>query len=139
MTVMSKSITVKTKADGGMTDITGMVQQCVAESKLRDGIVVVFCPGSTGALSTVEYEPGLMKDIPAALERIAPKGQYYFHHETWHDDNGRGHVSATIIGPDVTVPFTNGQLNLGTWQQIVFIECDTSKRRRQLIVQLMGE
>jgi len=139
MTVVSKSISLNTKADGGMADITGMVQDCVSESKLKNGIAVVFCPGSTGAVSTVEYEPGLMKDIPAALDRIAPRSQYYFHHETWNDDNGRGHVAATIIGPDLTVPFTDGRLTLGTWQQIVFIECDTRGRNRKLLVQIIGE
>jgi secondary thiamine-phosphate synthase enzyme len=139
VTVVSKTINIKTNADGGMTDITKMVQDLVSDSGLKDGIVVVFCPGSTGALSTVEYEPGLMKDIPAALEKLAPKDQYYSHHETWHDDNGRGHVKATIIGPDITIPFTNTKLTLGTWQQIAFIECDTTNRNRKLVVQIIGE
>jgi secondary thiamine-phosphate synthase enzyme len=139
MTVVTRNIDVKTKADGGMVDITGQVQGCVLDSRLKNGVAVIFCPGSTGALSTVEYEPGLMKDIPLALERIAPRDQYYFHHETWHDDNGRGHVRATFLGPDLTVPFTNGQLTLGTWQQIVFIECDTRDRNRKLVVQVIGD
>jgi secondary thiamine-phosphate synthase enzyme len=139
VTVVTKDIQVKTKADGGMVDITGGVAECVAESGLSNGAVVVFCPGSTGALSTVEYEPGLMKDIPAALERIAPREEYYLHHETWHDDNGRGHVGATFLGPDITVPFVDGRLTLGTWQQIVFIECDTRDRNRKLVVQVIGD
>ncbi len=139
MTVVTDHIELKTIADGGMHDITEEVQQCVSKSGLQNGVAVVFCPGSTGAISTVEFEPGLQKDIPLALERIAPSGQHYFHHETWHDDNGRGHVRATLIGPDISVPFIKGQLTLGTWQQIVFIECDTKNRNRKLIVQVVGE
>ncbi|MFH1055861.1 MAG: secondary thiamine-phosphate synthase enzyme YjbQ [Candidatus Altiarchaeota archaeon] len=139
MTVITKELRINTKGDGGMTDITGGVQMLVTESKLKNGIAVVFCPGSTGALSTVEYEPGLLKDVPAALERMVPKGQHYNHHGTWGDDNGPGHVKATILGPDLTIPFTNGRLTLGQWQQITFIECDTKDRERKLVVQIIGE
>jgi secondary thiamine-phosphate synthase enzyme len=139
MAVVTKSIDLKTKAEGGMEDISADVRSCLEESGLSDGIAVVFCPGSTGSVSTVEYEPGLIKDVPAALERLAPKGIGYAHHETWHDDNGSGHVKATIIGPSLTIPFVKGALTLGKWQQIVFIECDTRDRDRRLIVQLIGE
>jgi secondary thiamine-phosphate synthase enzyme len=139
MTTVTGNIRISTKADGGMIDLTADVQRIVGESGLKDGIAVVFCPGSTGALSTVEYEPGLLKDIPAAMDRIAPRSGQYAHHETWHDDNGSGHVKATILGPDLTVPFTGGKLTLGKWQQIVFIECDTRDRERTLIVQMLGE
>jgi len=139
MTVYNKNVSLKTKADGGMHDITKEVQQIVSESKVKDGIAVIFCPGSTGAVSTVEYEPGLLQDIPNALERIAPTDLDYAHHQTWHDDNGRGHVKATILGPDLTVPVIKGKLVLGTWQQIVFIELDTRDRQRDVTVQVMGE
>jgi secondary thiamine-phosphate synthase enzyme len=139
MAVVTKHINIKTNADGGMVDVSRQVQQAVSESGLENGIAVVFIAGSTGALSTVEYEPGLMKDIPQALERIAPRDIDYAHHQTWHDDNGRGHVRATFIGPDLTVPFVDGSLCLGTWQQIVFIECDTRDRSRKLVVQVIGE
>jgi len=139
MTVVTKEIAVLTRAGGGMSDVTAGVQRCVAESGLIAGIAVVFCPGSTGALSTVEFEPGLVKDVPAALERMAPADLHYAHHKTWGDDNGSGHVKATILGPDLTVPFAAGRLILGSWQQIVFIECDSRDRDRKLIVQLIGE
>ena len=139
MTVVTSEINIKTTANGGMVDLTIQVQKCVADSKLTNGIVVLFCPGSTGALSTVEYEPGLQQDIPKALDRLAPKTEPYTHHETWGDDNGPGHVKATILGPDLTVPFVNKKLTLGTWQQIVFIECDTRNRNRKIIVQIIGE
>jgi secondary thiamine-phosphate synthase enzyme len=139
MTVVTKYVSIETKADGGMVDVTGEVRSRVCESGLTRGIAVVFCPGSTGALSTVEYEPGLVKDVPAALERLAPGRMTYAHHETWHDDNGAGHVKATIIGPSITIPFEDKTLTLGQWQQIVFIECDTKDRQRRLIVQMIGE
>jgi len=139
MTVVTKHIQVKTEADLGMVDLTGKVQDCVTESKLEDGVAVIFCPGSTGAVSTIEYEPGLLKDVPDALERIAPRKGRYAHHETWHDDNGSGHVKATLLGPSLSVPFAKGRLILGQWQQIVFIECDTRDRERRLVVQVIGE
>jgi len=96
-------------------------------------------PGSTGTLTTIEYEPGLMKDLPKAFERIAPKKEYYNHHETWHDDNGHSHVRASIMGPSITIPIKNGKLLHGTWQQIVFVELDTRPRNRNLIVEIVGE
>lgn len=139
MSVVTKYVEISTEADGGMLDVTEAVQNRVEESGLSDGVAVIFCPGSTGALSTVEYEPGLVKDVPEALARIAPKDMHYAHHETWHDDNGRGHVKATLLGPDISVPFIKGKLTLGTWQQICFIECDTRGRDRKLIVQIIGE
>ena len=136
MTVATKTICIQTMANGGMVDLTSPVQDCVLESGAKEGSVLVFCPGSTGAISTVEYEPGLEKDIPAALERIAPRKGEYAHHETWNDDNGAGHVRATIIGPSLMVPVSGGRVLLGQWQQIVFIECDTRDRKRDIIVQV---
>lgn len=139
MAVETRTIELKTKADGGMHDLTDDTRKALADTGLEDGTVTLFCPGSTGTISTVEYEPGLIQDVPAALSRIAPPGIEYRHHETWHDDNGRGHVKATIMGPGITVPFIEGSLSLGTWQQIVFIECDTRDRNRRIILQFIGE
>jgi secondary thiamine-phosphate synthase enzyme len=96
-------------------------------------------PGSTGSVTTTEFEPGAFTDLPAALQRIAPREAEYAHHLTWGDDNGRSHVRASILGPSLTVPFTDGRLLLGTWQQIVFIELDTRPRRRRVVVQMLGE
>ncbi|MFH0862213.1 MAG: secondary thiamine-phosphate synthase enzyme YjbQ [Candidatus Altiarchaeota archaeon] len=138
MAIVTRSIRLSSEPDG-MTDITDELRALVDSSGLNDGIATVFCPGSTGALSTVEFEPGLAKDIPAALERIAPKKWEYAHHLTWGDDNGSGHVRATIIGPSLTIPFSFGKLTLGEWQQAVFIECDSRKRERELVVKLIGE
>ena len=139
MTVKTGRFDIKTGEQGDMVDITAQVQHCVSKSGLEDGIALVFCTGATGAISTVEYEPGLLKDIPKALSKIAPYDGHYAHHDTWHDDNGSGHVRATLIGPDISVPFMKKKLALGTWQQIVFIECDTKSRDRTLLVQMTGE
>ena len=139
MKVKTEKISVTIEADGGMEDITKKVQEKINGSGIREGIVTVFIPGSTGSISTVEYEPGLQKDIPRAMERIAPSNIEYEHHKTWGDDNGRSHVRATIVGPGLVVPFSNAKLMLGTWQQIVAINWDTRKRKREIIIQIMGQ
>ena len=139
MPVVTEYLRIKTSGECDIVDISKEVQGLVAKSGLKNGIVTVFVPGSTGAVSTIEYEPGLMKDLPEALERFAPSNIPYEHNKTWGCDNGRSHVRATIIGPSLTVPFVNGELILGTWQQIVFIELDTRARDRRLVVQIIGE
>ena len=139
MGVYSDQINIKTDGEVDITDITEEIQNSINKSKLKDCIICIFVPGSTGTLTTIEYEPGLMKDLPQALEKIAPKGIYYNHHETWHDDNGHSHVRASLMGPSITVPFRNKKLIHGTWQQIVFVELDTSPRNREIIVQIVGE
>ncbi len=139
MTVKTKQLSVHTKGEGDILDITSAVAEAVVETRLKNGIVTVFVPGSTGALTTIEYEPGLLKDFPNMLERIAPKNFVYEHEKRWHDGNGHSHVRASLIGPSLTVPFTNGRLTLGTWQQIIFMELDVRHRARNLILQIMGE
>jgi secondary thiamine-phosphate synthase enzyme len=132
-------INVQTNGEVDIIDITNDIQKVVNKSKIKSGIVCVFVKGSTGSLTTIEYEPGLMKDLPRALEKIAPKKDYYNHHETWHDDNGHSHVRASLMGPSVTLPIKDGKLLHGTWQQFVFVELDTQPRDRNLIVQIVGE
>jgi secondary thiamine-phosphate synthase enzyme len=122
-----------------MVDITGEVQQAVEESGLNAGVATVFVPGSTAAITTIEFEPGLAKDFPGMLERVAPKDIEYEHQKAWHDDNGRSHVKASLVGPSLSIPFEGGVLTLGTWQQIVFVEFDIRPRRREIIVQVVGE
>ncbi len=139
MKIKTEEISIKIKADGGMEDITKKVQEKLDNSGIKQGIVTIFVPGSTGSVSTVEYEPGLQKDIPRAMERIAPSDIDYEHHKTWGDDNGRSHVRATIVGPSLVVPFSNARLILGTWQQIVAINWDTHTRERKIVIQIMGE
>lgn len=120
-------------------DITDMVQKAVSESKAVSGIVTVFVPGATGAVTTIEYEPGLLKDFPRVLERVSPKNMDYEHELRWHDGNGHSHCRASLLGPSLTVPFTQKKLLLGTWQQIVFVELDVRPRNRSVILQIIGE
>jgi secondary thiamine-phosphate synthase enzyme len=122
-----------------MLDITPEIRKCTKESDLQNGQVLIFNPGSTGALSTVEYEPGLKKDLPAFFEKIIPRKQIYHHNETWGDGNGHSHVRATLIGPSLTIPLVGGELVLGTWQQIVFLEFDNKSRNRKIAIQIIGE
>ncbi len=139
MAVYNSKIRIATKGENDIVDITDNVQEIVSISELKEGICNIFVAGSTGTISTIEYEPGLKYDFPRALDKIAPKNQKYRHHLTWHDDNGRSHVKATLMGASLTLPFQNGRIIHGTWQQLVFIELDTRKRNRNLIVQLVGE
>ncbi|MDI6655445.1 MAG: secondary thiamine-phosphate synthase enzyme YjbQ [Candidatus Hydrothermarchaeota archaeon] len=138
MKVFTKSIDVKARAES-LLDITPLASGAVKESGVSSGIVTIFVPGATGAVSTIEYEPGLLKDIPRALERIAPSNEDYEHHKTWGDDNGKSHVRATLIGPSLVVPLKDKQLMLGRWQQVVFMNLDTSDRERTIIFQIIGE
>ena len=138
MSVYYNEISIQTRGEVDIVDITSDVQDVISKSKIKDGIVCIFVKGSTGAITTIEYEPGLMKDLPRALEKIAPKGIHYDHHETWHDDNGHSHVRASLMGPSTTFPIKNGKLLHGTWQQLVFVELDTRPRNRNIIVQIVG-
>ena len=122
-----------------MVDITDRVQHVLGNAKLSKGVAFLFVPGATCALTTIEYEPGLVSDFPAALERLVPKGIPYEHEKRWHDGNGHSHIRASLLGPDLTVPFKDKKLLLGTWQQIVFVELDVRPRSRTVLVQLMGE
>ena len=139
MTVFTNRISIKSKREGDIINISQKISESVLETKLSNGIVTVFVAGATGALTTIEYEPGLAEDLPKILERIAPKKWPYEHTKQRHDDNGHSHIRASLIGPCITVPFINRQLALGTWQQIVFIELDTRSRNRSLICQIVGE
>jgi len=132
-------ITFRTGGEVDLIDITGQVTKIVKESRIKEGIVTVFAPGATAAISTIEYEPGLLKDFPDALERLFPKEMVYEHHLRWHDGNGHSHVRSTMLGPDLTIPIVNGSLTLGTWQQVVFIDLDNRSRDRKIVVQVLGE
>jgi secondary thiamine-phosphate synthase enzyme len=134
MTVITKTIEIKSKGENDMVDL-----KAIFESKLENGIVTIFVSGSTAAVTTIEYEPGLRKDFPMMLNTIIPKDIKYKHDETWHDGNGHSHVRASLIGPSLTVPFEDGNLILGTWQQIVLLELDTRPRERRITLQIIGE
>ncbi len=139
MVVDSHTLSIRTGREGEVVDITDQVQELVNGSKHLDGIAFLFVPGSTAALTTIEYEPGLVSDFPAALDRLVPKNILYEHEKRWHDGNGHSHVKAALLGPDIAVPFQKRKLMLGTWQQIVFVELDVRPRQREVIVQLIGE
>jgi len=137
--VFQREVHIKTKGEGDIVDITDLVEKVVEESGIRNGVAHIFAIGSTAAISTMEYEPGLKEDLPNALERIAPKNIEYKHHLRWGDYNGHSHVRATILGPSLSVPVRGGSLVLGTWQQIIFIELDVRSRSRRFMVTVMGE
>ena len=137
--VKSDEIRLKTKGDGDLIDITDSIARAVKESGISSGIVTVFVPGSTAGLTTIEYEPGLLKDFPKLMEKMIPSNKTYHHDETWHDGNGFSHLRSAIIGTDITVPFENGQLTLGTWQQVTFCEFDNRARSRTIVCKIMGD
>ena len=137
--VETTSLLVDTQGHTDFVNITQEVGGAVVASQLMNGIATVFCPGSTGAITTVEFEEGVLADIRRALDQIAPPNGDYLHHLRWGDDNGHSHVRAALIGPSLTVPFVEGRLSLGTWQQIVLVDCDTRPRARRLVIQVMGE
>ena len=139
MAVVTKHLRVSSTHENDVVDLTEDVRRFVEGTKLVNGIVVVFVSGSTGAVTTIEYEPGLEKDFPDMLERVAPKTLSYEHQKTWKDGNGHSHVKASLVGPSLTVPFVDGQLALGTWQQIVFVELDIRPRTRSIVLQAVSE
>ena len=139
MSVITKTIDISSVGENHMIDITRQTEEAIKASKLQDGIVTIFVSGSTAAVTTIEYEPGLRKDFPKMLARIAPKEIEYEHDNTWHDGNGLSHVRASLIGPSLAVPFNNKGLMLGTWQQIVLLEMDTRPRERKVVLQMIGD
>ncbi len=139
MVVDSHTLKIRTHREGEVVDITRHVQDIVNDSKVSDGVAFLFVPGSTAALTTIEYEPGLVSDFPAALDRLVPKNISYEREKRWHDGNGHSHVKAALLGPDLAVPFQKRKLLLGTWQQIVFVELDVRPRDRKVVVQLIGD
>ncbi len=132
MKVKSVEMQLKTKGEIEVIDLTPKIRKVVEESEIKNGVAVVFTPGSTAAITTIEYEPNLEEDLKELLRRIAPKNGWR------HPINAHSHLRATILSPSLTVPIINGKLALGTWQQIVFLELDTRPRNRRVIVQLIG-
>ena len=130
---------VQTTGQGDVHDITALVARVVAESDLSSGLATTSVVGSTAVVTTIEFEPGAVADLDRLLDRLAPRDGQYAHHARWGDDNGSSHVRAALMGPSLTIPFEHRELILGTWQQIVLLECDTRPRRRPFVVQLMGE
>ncbi len=137
--VFSGKITVQTRGNGDTKDITELVQEQLQSSGLSVGVATLCVVGSTAGLTTLEFEPGAVADLQTALERVAPQGAHYKHHFRWGDDNGHSHVRAALLGPSLSIPFLEGRLTLGTWQQIILVDFDTRARRREVVVQIMGE
>jgi secondary thiamine-phosphate synthase enzyme len=139
MVVFTGYVDLDTQGDTDIIDVTSRVAGIVASSGIKDGIVLVFAPGSTAAITTLEYEPGLVFDLQEALQRLVPRDMYYKHHERWHDGNGHSHIRASLLGQSKSFPVINGDILLGTWQQIVFIDMDNRPRSRKVVVQVCGE
>jgi len=137
--IVTETISINTKGFCDIIDINSQVLSIVKRSLIANGLVTIFCPGSTGSITTIEYESGVLQDLKDALERIAPSDIPYEHNERWGDGNGFSHVRAALMKPSLTVPLVNGNLTLGTWQQIVFIDFDNRDRYRDIIVQIIGD
>lgn len=134
MTLYREQLTYATRGHGHMVDLTRDAAEVCCRANLTDGLLNLFVIGSTAAIGTIEFEPGLAKDLPNLLDKIAPPGRTYCHEATWHDGNGHSHLQATLIGPSLSVPVESGQLLLGEWQQIFLIECDIRPRQRRVIL-----
>ena len=139
MAVRTESISLNTRGDADIHDITHQIARHVAQSGFKDGIVTVFCPSATRALTTIEYESGDLSDLRRLFEEIIPQNKEYAHNARWQDGNGHSHVRAALLGPSLTIPFVNFKLTLGTWQQVIYVDFDVRPRQRELVVQIMGE
>ncbi len=139
MPVETKEISVAGKEDCGIVDITEKVSEAIENSKMKNGVVTIFCIGSTGAITTMEFEPNLSKDVSEFLDRIIPLDKEYHHHKTWGDYNGGSHLRAMLMGPSLAVPFVEKQLTLGIWQQIVYVNFDRIEKVRKIVLQIIGE
>ena len=139
MTVKAGSISLTTRGDADVHDITDAIADVVSKSGLKAGTVTIFCPSSTSALTTIEYESGAVSDLKRLFEEIIPQNREYAHNARWHDGNGHSHVRAALLGPSLTIPFVNGELTLGTWQQVIYVDFDNKPRRRELVLQMIGE
>jgi secondary thiamine-phosphate synthase enzyme len=139
MEIKTDYIELTSNGNGDIIDITPGLNECLFKTGLLNGVLTVFVPGATGALTTIEYEPGLVKDLNKLWERLAPSGEKYNHDETWGDGNGHSHIRASLIGPSISIPFVSGKFTLGTWQQVIFIDFDIRKRSRKIVLQFIGK
>jgi len=139
MQIINKKVEIDTKGAGDLLNITDQVVDILTVSKLKKGCATVFVVGSTAAITTFEYEPGMIKDMRDLCEKLVPSNKHYNHDDTWGDANGFSHLRAALFGPSLAIPFTNGKLSLGTWQQIVLAEFDNRPRHREVVVQIIGE
>ncbi len=138
MKVHTETISLQTGGFPDIIDLSGRVADALVKSGVRNGVMTIFVPGSTAGVTTIEYEPGLLKDLPEMCEKLAPRGVTYHHDATWHDGNGYAHLLAALFKPSLQVPVSNGKLTLGTWQQVVLADFDNRRRQRSLVIQVMG-
>lgn len=136
--VITRELSLSTHGQDHVLDVTDHVRAFLAESGIQDGQAVVFAPGATASVTTLEYEPGLLQDLPAVLDALIPAGRAWQHNRTWGDGNGASHLRAALIGPSLTIPVVNGALTLGTWQQVVVVDHDMRPRDRRVILQVIG-
>jgi secondary thiamine-phosphate synthase enzyme len=137
--VRTGSIQLRTSGNADVHEITPQIAQVVRASQIKNGTVTIFCPSSTSALTTIEYESGCVSDLRRLFEEIIPSNREYAHNARWHDGNGHSHIRAALLGPSLTIPFVDGSLTLGTWQQVIYVDFDTRSRQRELVVQIVGE
>jgi secondary thiamine-phosphate synthase enzyme len=138
ITVATRTVHVTTQGDNDVSDITRAVTEQIGKVNMRNGTVTLFVQGSTAGLTTIEHEPGVVKDLDAMFNRIAPQNLDYEHEARWKDGNGHSHVRAALLGPSLVIPFVDGQLTLGTWQQVVLVDFDNRPRQREIVLQFMG-
>ena len=139
MPIKTGSISLNTRGNTDVHDITGELVQIVLESGMKSGTATVFCPSSTSGLTTVEFEPGAVADLKRMFDELIPSNRDYAHNETWDDGNGHSHMRSSLLGPSLTIPFVEKTLTLGTWQQVIYVDFDIRPRHRELVVQIMGE
>lgn len=139
MPIKTASISINTRGNADIHDITNQIERRVNQSGFKDGTVTIFCPSSTSALTTIEYESGALSDLRRLFDEIIPQNREYAHNARWQDGNGHSHVRAALLGPSLTIPFVDRQLTLGTWQQVIFVDFDNQPRRRELVLQMIGE
>ncbi len=139
MPIKTFHISLNTRGNADIHDITDRIANAIAQSGLNAGTATVFCPSSTSALTTIEYESGALSDLRRLFDEIVPQNREYAHNTRWGDGNGHSHIRASLLGPSLTIPFVNGELTLGTWQQVIYVDFDNRPRRRELVLQLIGE
>ena len=137
--VKTGSIQLNTSGNMDVVDITLQITHVVRKSELRNGTVTIFCPSATSALTTIEFESGCVSDLQRLFEEIIPQKKDYAHNARWHDGNGHSHLRAALLGPSLTIPFVEGDLTLGTWQQVIYVDFDVRARQRELVLQIIGE
>ncbi len=139
MDVITEIITLETNGFPDIIDISGNANRFVGQTGLSEGTLTIFVPGSTAGITAIEYEPGLLKDLPALCEKLAPRGVNYHHDQTWHDGNGYAHLLAALFKPSLQIPFVDSKLITGTWQQVVIADFDNRPRQRKIVFQAMGK